>query len=74
MWKWRPDTCDCEINLTDRVFLKKCKLHAGSNDIKDVENHNKSFNLKYGNVELTEEQIKTISEDKQAEKERIKEL
>lgn len=71
---WKPDTCKCEINLTDRVFVTKCKLHNSSTDIKDVEDHNKSFNLKYGNVEITKEQIAQILSDKQNENERIKNL
>ena len=82
---WKPDTCECEIEYSDKEMdidkdplfikvIKACKEHAliAGNDLyKAVLAHNRGFNLKYGSSP-TDEQKDLIISDKKEELIRIK--
>ena len=78
--EWLPDTCQCVMEFSEggndatkfKRFTNTCNLHQTSN-IGDVITHNQSFNLNFGRAP-TKTQIDTISENKQAELDRIKGL
>jgi len=81
---WKPDTCDCELeydeNLKFIACLNCCRLHEiyEEQDLLDeVIKHNQGFNLKLGRIEKgewVETKLKTISDGKKAERERISRL
>ena len=70
---WKADTCNCVIEFDNKTLklineIKRCKLHKNSSSLlKDVRDHNKSFNLKFGS-EPTKEQLKQITKLKQSER------
>jgi len=74
---FRPDSCQCniifELNTLELDFpIQVCQLHKNSlNLITDILNHNNSFNLKFGNISLTEIQSLEIARDKNIEYQRI---
>lgn len=80
--KFWTDSCPCEIVMevdTQELdfILKVCELHKSVRDADLVSTlfaHSRSFNLKFGNVSLTETQVKEISLDKKNEMTRIKSL
>lgn len=87
MPNWKPATCDCILIFYDlktnnngnpnnfRGAYQKCALHKNSSGLalfNAVLAHNRSFNLKYGHIELTEAQAKEINIDCANEKARIK--
>ena len=81
--QWRPDTCDCIIiytndNLKLLKIIQKCKHHKSLSDtqgtMQAIQEHNKSFNLKFGRGKLTVEQDHKISDNKAKERKRIKNL
>jgi len=81
-WLWRPDSCQCvlvyEIDTLELDFeIQVCRLHQTTriNDlVNTVMAHNIAINQTFGNIELTEDQIKTISTAKKAEFNRISDL
>ena len=68
---WKPDTCDCIINLDTKEFIKRCNLHIKSN-VDAVTLHNISFNPQITKEEFTLTKRKEITLNKKIEKERIK--
>jgi len=76
---WSPDTCLCKIevdsNFTFVDWIKKCSLHQTLNNqelLNAILSHMRSFNYKFGYVELTVTQNQEITKDKQTEYNRIK--
>lgn len=48
MTEWYPDTCNCVIDVESKEFIRRCKTHR---TVKQVENHNRSFNTRSATVE-----------------------
>jgi len=78
--KWSSDSCDCVIIYDkDGKFLddeNRCKLHIELSKQKllnEVLKHNQSFNEKFGKSP-THTQKEEMSQNKKAEKKRIKNL
>jgi len=76
---WNPDTCHCRIEIDSNYnfidWVQKCELHKNLNNqvlIVEVMKHNKSFNYKFGNIDLNPIQTKEIAQDRKNEFTRIK--
>ena len=64
MRTWKPDTCECYINLDDNSFIEQCQTH---NNVNQVMAHNRSFNNRNG-INPTEQQLESQMADKAIEK------
>lgn len=78
---WNPDSCNCRIEIDSNFnfvdWEKKCEIHKnlkGSELLKEVLIHIRSFNFKFGSIELTDIQWSEIAQDKRNELTRIKSL
>lgn len=61
---WKPDTCDCIIDLDKKEFIRRCRAHE---NVDGVLEHNRYFN----GMDKPREGLMNL---KAAEKKRIKEL
>lgn len=71
MTTYKPDTCDCVIEIESQNFTKRCNLHKKAKDINEVLEHNRGFNrTKYNDDKKINRKL--CAEAKRAERERIK--
>lgn len=73
MKTWRPDSCDCEINLSNNTFIQRCKLHAAIPNTSIVHAHNRALGNRFGKLP-TEAQQNIMEQERKDERNRIRNL
>ncbi len=79
MTTWFVDTCDCIIEFNKNIqwiqTVRACRHHEhlrGQNMLNNVLAQSRRFNLAFGNVELTDNQIELVITAKELNKLRIR--